>query len=149
MGARVYRGEPSAALQPAAARAFLRQARRWRHTGLVTVVSRLLRYPKGWPESPSQEKGIDVALAVDFVRLALMREYDVGIIFSSDTDLLPALETVFDLKLAKIEVAAWSKAFRLRFFGQQSAVVPPPERSGLRGGGGPDRLCQGHEVTGR
>lgn len=54
-----------------------------------------------------QEKGIDVALAIDFVVLALQDKYDVGILMSSDTDLRPALETVISLSSKKVEVTAW------------------------------------------
>ena len=65
------------------------------------------------------EKGIDVALAVDLLRLALAdRTYDVAVVFSSDTDLLPAIEAVIDLKCGHIEVAAWRGAGqRLRLDG--------------------------------
>jgi hypothetical protein len=38
-----------------------------------------LRYPPEWPRLPAQERGIDVALAVDFVMMAAHVEYDVGI----------------------------------------------------------------------
>jgi uncharacterized LabA/DUF88 family protein len=64
---------------------------------------------------PAQEKGIDVALATDFLDLAWDQEYDVGILFSSDTDLVPAAERVYKRQLARVEVAAWSNTFRLRF----------------------------------
>lgn len=114
-GIRVYRGRPSPSRQPSAAAAFDRQVAVWAATGPVAVTSRALRYPPGWPTSPAQEKGVDVALAVDFVRLAMQRAYDVGVVFSSDTDLLPALETVAAQRLARVEVAAWSNTFRLRF----------------------------------
>ena len=75
------------------------------------VMSRDLRYPPDWPRRPAQEKGIDVALAVDFVMLIARRECDVGILFSSDTDLVPALEAVLALRpgdAAACEVAAWA-----------------------------------------
>lgn len=36
--------------------------------------------PAGRPEAPVQEKGVDVALAVDFVKLAIEGEYDAGVI---------------------------------------------------------------------
>jgi len=80
----------------------------------LVVVRRQLRYPKAWPAEPAQEKGIDVALAVDFVRLACEDAYDVGVLFSRDTDLVPALESVRDLG-AHVEVASWKGASRLRF----------------------------------
>jgi len=44
---------------------------------------------------------------------------DVAIVFSSDKDILPAIETVVDLRAAHVEVAAWSEAPRLRFEGEQ------------------------------
>jgi uncharacterized LabA/DUF88 family protein len=113
---RVYRGRPNPEIQPVPASANDRQTQAWVASG-VTVVRRQLRYPPDWPTRPAQEKGIDVALAVDFVRLALEQRYDVGVVFSSDTDLLPALETVAEFKLASIEVAAWSHSYRLRFAG--------------------------------
>lgn len=36
--------------------------------------------PAGRPAAPVQEKGVDVALAVDFVKLAIEGEYDAGVI---------------------------------------------------------------------
>lgn len=111
---RVYRGLPNPLREPIAAGANDRQADAWQRTGLVTTVRRPLRYPRGWPEIPAQEKGIDVSLAIDVLRLALERHYDVGVLFSSDTDLLPAVETLTELKLARIEVAAWTGTPRLR-----------------------------------
>lgn len=50
---------------------------------------------------------MDVALAVDFVVMAIEGEYDVGIIASTDTDLRPALEYVLKLGRPRAEVAAW------------------------------------------
>jgi hypothetical protein len=41
--------------------------------------------------------------------------YDAAVLFSSDTDLMPAVETVRDLRLAHVEVATWAGAHRLRF----------------------------------
>jgi NYN domain len=67
--------------------------------------------------APAQEKGIDVALAVDFVRLACEGAFDVGVLFSRDTDLLPALEAVRDLSTGgvHVEVATWRGLSRLRY----------------------------------
>lgn len=75
------------------------------------MIARDLRYPKDWPSRPAQEKGIDVALAVDFVMMVARKECEVGILFSSDTDLVPALEAVIALRPGKApacEVAAWA-----------------------------------------
>ncbi|MFC3766330.1 PIN domain-containing protein [Tenggerimyces flavus] len=54
---------------------------------------------------------------MDFVRLAIEGAYDVGILFSCDTDLMPALETVAGLGSTTVEVAAWDGTRRLRFAG--------------------------------
>lgn len=112
VGVRVYRGRPSQHRDPRSYTAHRRQTAKQvgRGHGLVTVVTRDLRYPPDWPRRSAQEKGIDVALAVDFVMMAARSEYDVGVLFSSDTDLVPALEAVIrllpDLPPA-CEVAAW------------------------------------------
>lgn len=113
-GVRVYRGLPVFDRQPDAAAANDRQTSAWSRSPLVTTVRRPLRYPRGWPNVRSQEKGVDVALAIDYVRLALEGAYDVGILVSRDTDLVPALETVIELNLAHVEVATWVGCSRLR-----------------------------------
>jgi len=74
----------------------LRSEYRYEWYDLVHHELRTLRYPRNWPQEPAQEKGIDVQLAVDFVRGALAGWFDVGIIMSTDTDLRPALEAVLD-----------------------------------------------------
>ena len=106
---RIYSGEPDARRDPRTYAAHRRQAQRWALDG-ATVIARSLRYPRGWPAVPAQEKGIDVALAVDFVKLAIEGEYDVGVMMSTDNDLLPALEVVRDYDPSRIHVAvaAWS-----------------------------------------
>jgi len=110
---RVYRGLPSATRDSRANAAFKRQVEAWSDDPRTVVVARTLSYPRGWPnrcqpgEKP-QEKGIDVALSVDFVRLALGDQYDVGVVVSTNTDLLPALETVAHSTDKRVEVAAWS-----------------------------------------
>jgi hypothetical protein len=52
------------------------------HKELVQTYSRPLVYRKGI----AQEKGIDVKLAIDAVRLAHESAYDVALIFSQDQD---------------------------------------------------------------
>lgn len=116
---RAYRGRPSPDRQARAAAANDRQTVGWERSGTVTVIRRPLRYPPDWPDSPAIEKGIDVALAVDLVRMGMAKDYDAAVLVSSDTDLMPAIETVYDLRLAHIEVATWSGAKRLRFSNTQ------------------------------
>lgn len=115
VGVRVYRGRPMPTRQAKAAEANDRQTDSWQRDPMVTVVRRPLRYPRDWPQTSAQEKGIDVALAVDFVSLAIKGTYDVGVVFSCDTDLMPALETVQAISAARVEVAAWDRTPRLRF----------------------------------
>ncbi len=46
------------------------------------------------PDKTYHEKGVDVRLAVDLVEGAFEDRYDVAILISSDTDLIPALQRV-------------------------------------------------------
>jgi hypothetical protein len=78
------------------------------------------------------EKGIDVALAVDLVRMGVQGRYDVAIVMSADTDLRPALEAVVALREAgstiEVEVAAWkTKRYhqRLSLLGGGAPQWPP------------------------
>ena len=116
---RIYRGQPVNDRDPKGYAASRRQHARWQLSQTVHLVTRPLRYPTGWPDSaiPGErptEKGIDVALSIDFAVMAVRNEFDVGIMFSTDTDLKPALEFVHDLTAAsptgmpRAEVAAWS-----------------------------------------
>jgi uncharacterized LabA/DUF88 family protein len=113
---RVYRGRPDPNHQPMPTAANDAQAAQWARDRRVQVIRRQLNY-RNWPTMPPQEKGIDVALAVDMIHLALRHQYDAVVLFSSDTDLLPALETVVNLRLGHVEVACWSGFKPLRFSG--------------------------------
>lgn len=114
---RVYRGLPSATKEPNASAANNRQADAWSRDRRVKVFRRPLRYPPNWPINSAQEKGIDVALAVDLVWLGSQSEYDVAIVFSRDTDLMPALDAVLNIPMPRlhVEVASWTGSSRLRF----------------------------------
>jgi uncharacterized LabA/DUF88 family protein len=116
---RVYRGRPNPARQAGAARANDRQTADWDRSDRVEVIRRNLMYPPNYPSVPATEKGIDVAIAVDMIRLAMAGTMDAAILFSSDKDLLPAVEVLWDTPACHVEVAAWAKAPRLRFDGQQ------------------------------
>jgi uncharacterized LabA/DUF88 family protein len=111
---RVYRGQPHPQHDPLQAATNDAQASQWSRDQRVQVIRRQLRYREGLPP---QEKGIDVALAVDLVHLAFRKQYDALVVFSGDTDLLPALELVVSLGLGHVEVACWSGAKPLRFAG--------------------------------
>jgi len=113
---RVYRGRPDPNHQARVAASNDAQAAQWTRDPRVHMTRRMLNY-RGWPASPPTEKGIDVAIAVDLIHLALRRQYDALVLFSSDTDLLPAIETIISLRLSHLEVACWSGFKPLRLPG--------------------------------
>jgi len=113
---RVYRGRPNPDRQPSSASANDRQTAAWEASPLVKVLRRPLQYRSNWPAPGSvSEKGVDVQLATDLVRLALTKRLDAAVVVTSDNDLMPAVETLYDLRLAHVELATWAQAPRLRF----------------------------------
>ena len=83
---RVYTGRPDPIREFRTYAAHMKQCARWEADG-VNVIWRPLRYPPRRTGLPPQEKGIDVALSIDFVSMAIDGLYDVGVIMSTDTDL--------------------------------------------------------------
>jgi uncharacterized LabA/DUF88 family protein len=115
VGVHVYRGRPLPQFQPKACSANDQLAAAWKASG-ADVVRRDLRYVVETDGSwRSQEKGIDVALALGIVEHALSDEFDVAVVFSNDTDQLPTLELAFHRLTPKVEVACWSSAKPLWF----------------------------------
>jgi hypothetical protein len=112
----VYRGRPDPERQPIPTRANDIQAAQWTRDRRVHVIRRQLNY-RGWPNFAPQEKGIDVHLAVDLIRTAFTKRYDALVLFSSDTDLLPALEAIAGDRLGHVEVACWLRAKSLKLPG--------------------------------
>lgn len=107
----VYRGEPGRKSHRKLRAAFARQTSRWRSDPLITVKTTALRYRRvdqqgGWAWR-AEEKGVDVMVAVDLVRGAYLDEFDVAVVASADTDLLPALEEVLQAG-KRVETASWS-----------------------------------------
>lgn len=111
---RFYTGVPDAADNPF-----------WNHFGVhklaqmgregIHVFSRSLRYrnqtvilPDGTTHSVlvGQEKGVDVRLALDLVRLASERHYDAALLLSQDRDLTEAVE---DVKLIVRHQNRWAR----------------------------------------
>ena len=89
----IYRGLPGASQNPTGYAAARRQVARWQSYGSggghrLEVQTRPLDYRLGKP----REKGIDVLLALDLAFGAASRDFDVVVLFSGDSDLLPALE---------------------------------------------------------
>lgn len=93
----------------------MRQCSKWAKDAKTTPITRTLRYPWNWPNEREEEKGIDVALAVDLAMMAVKGEYDTGVPVSTDTDLKPALEAVAAMPstpFPRLELAAWSSPQR-------------------------------------
>lgn len=115
----VYRGRPDPRKEPRLTQATDRQTQAWLNDDpRLNVHRRPLRYPRdfgkpGCVERP-REKGVDVQLAVDVVRMAIEREFEVGIVCTRDTDLLPAIEYVMQANGPHIEVATWAGATKLK-----------------------------------
>lgn len=120
----IHRGLPSSARDRVGYGANRRQAAAWIKEGGSIVVPRLrpLRYPppRAADQTPA-EKGIDVQLALAVAETILTGTADVAVLFTHDTDLLPAVEMVTRLKgPQRIETASWSS----RTFVQRLRDVP-------------------------
>ena len=70
--------------------------------------NRVVRLPGGGTHTflVGEEKGIDVRIAVDVIRLALANEYDVGLLFSQDQDLSEVAE---EIRVIAREQGRWIK----------------------------------------
>jgi uncharacterized LabA/DUF88 family protein len=102
---RVYTGMPVSEREPVVAAAVQRRVAAWTASG-ATVITRPLRYLTA--TSKGEQKGIDVAIALDVVDLAVAGAYDVGVICSVDTDMHPAIELVAQrAPSVRIEASTW------------------------------------------
>ena len=93
-----------------------KQCQSWEQAG-ASVYTRPLQYlvDRSGGQKIAREKGIDVAIAVDFVTMAFREQFDVGVLFSADTDLRPALEYVaHNHPEIAVEVASWRSGPRAR-----------------------------------
>lgn len=82
--------------------------------GVVAVTLRPLKYRfevVNGAEQPAwesaAEKGVDVLCALALCRLARCGQYDVVVLASRDTDLIPALDEAVSYRKAKIEAVKW------------------------------------------
>lgn len=108
----VYRGKPGTKSHPRLQSAFARQVAAWTNLPLTTVKMRPLRYePIEWSSSQptkwrAKEKGIDVLMALDIALGACGDRYDVAIVVSADTDLVPAIDVALQAG-KRVETATW------------------------------------------
>jgi hypothetical protein len=107
----VYRGRPNPLHEPMLAQANDRQKSQWERRDQRVRVIRHPLYYRNWPRDPPIEKGIDVSLAIDLVQFTLRQDHAALVTFSSDMDLMPAIDLCFGLPSPPvIEVACWSGA---------------------------------------
>ena len=108
----IHRGLPNSSRDPIGFGANRRQATAWKREGGDIVVPRLrpLRYPARHAiDAAPVEKGIDVQLALAVAEAVLTNDVGVAILFTHDTDLLPAVEMIARLKgPGRIETAGWA-----------------------------------------
>ena len=118
---RVYRGVASVAENPDWNAVARRQHEAWKqHSDVrVEVFEHTLKRRRircrvcGAVRERLEEKGVDVNLAVDLVSGAHQRSYDVGVVCSTDTDLVPALRLARELGV-RVENALWWTGIRHR-----------------------------------
>lgn len=117
---RTYTGVPHRQRNREGHATMQRRIAAWRaESGRVEVYERPLRYPP--PQG--REKGVDVQLAVDIVRLVIERECEAIALCSADTDLVPALEFV-DERFPDVSVTTVS--WKAVMGGQQNEPLDLP-----------------------
>lgn len=106
----VHRGLPSQKFDATGYAANRRQSAAWMKEDPQIVFPQLrpLRYPRGYPQEPAVEKGIDVNLALGAIEMVLTEACDVAVVFSHDSDLAPLPEAIARLKSpAAVETVSW------------------------------------------
>jgi len=113
----VFRGRPVPEFEHKAASANDRQASEWLKDSRIQLVRRDLKYEvdRKLGRFQAREKGIDVALAIALVESAILGKFESVVVFSSDTDLLPAIELVYKRTKCHLEIACWKGARPLWF----------------------------------
>lgn len=111
----VFRGSPGNRQQPSLYRVTQAHRAEWTRDRRVHVTYRPLKYST---HRPPEEKGVDVLIAINLVRLAQAGEHDVLVLAAHDTDLEPALEMAAISGRSKIETAGWDGSRRLRVPGR-------------------------------
>lgn len=116
---RVYRGAPANQYDPVPYSRSQAQRSEWSRDPRVEVIYRTLRYQ--WSdqegEYKKQEKGIDVLLALDAYTFAVNGTFDVVILASHDTDLIPTVECwKRDERVGSglLETAGWKGSKRIQ-----------------------------------
>ena len=105
----IHRGLPASSRDPVGFAANRRQSQAWMAENPEVVIPRLrpLRYRDDDDDQP-EEKGVDVNLALGAVEQIVLHKAQTAIIFSHDSDLLPAVEALVRIGGASsVETASW------------------------------------------
>ena len=112
---RVFRGAPSNHENPSLYRYSQAQRSEWTRDPRVDVEYRTLKYYWEHGIRMSQEKGIDVRVALTLAREAMTGNAGLVILASHDTDLEPALDASVEWSTdVLVETAGWDGCRRLR-----------------------------------
>jgi hypothetical protein len=117
---RAFRGLPSNKHQPSAYRRNQAQKSEWTKDGRVVVTYRPLRYSfESNGQWRAQEKGVDVQVSLEVLRLVQSGKYGLVILAAHDTDQEPTLEYALELDEVQeqhvaIETSGWHQCKRLR-----------------------------------
>lgn len=110
----VYRGMPSNKHNPKSYQRSQAQRSEWTKDSRVEVVYRPLRYHNEGGQMVAREKGVDVMLALALVSAARLKDFDVVVLASHDTDLEPAIDEAVGCGGPVIETVGWHNCKRLR-----------------------------------
>ncbi|MYI55867.1 MAG: NYN domain-containing protein [Acidimicrobiia bacterium] len=107
----IYRGLPSSERDPKGYGATRKQIAAWRRNFTAvspgSVTSHIGCRPFSYQGGRAREKGIDVQIALDLAFGAHSGNFDVIVLFSADSDLLPALERASSFGV-DCEIAGWA-----------------------------------------
>jgi len=82
-----------------------------------------------YPDGVHHEKGVDVLLAVEMIKLARENSYDIAYLLSSDTDLVPAVQECQNLKKSIVYVgsAIHGQSFGLTKVSNNTILLQPKD----------------------
>lgn len=100
-----YRGSPDFHRDIEATRVFREESARWERDSKTTAHYEPMLY--GWGRTVPKESGVDMRLGLDLVEAARSHAYDRIVLFSGDSDLLPAVEDVVKTT-SRLELVAWT-----------------------------------------
>lgn len=101
----LFRGSPDFQRDPEAAKLFREQQRRWGRDSKIATHYEPMLYGLG--RAVPKESGVDMRLGLDLVDAARSHAFDKIVLFSGDSDLVPAVEEVMK-STTPLELAAWS-----------------------------------------